>query len=43
MTGPDLVGKTRPATLETVRLFNGPGNGAASIRDGVTHQLKPAT
>ena len=42
VTGPDLVGKTRrPATLETVRLFNGPGNGAASIRDGVTHQLKP--
>ena len=27
MTGPDLVGKKRrPATLETVRLFNGPGN-----------------
>ncbi len=42
VTGPDLVGKTRrPATLETVRLFNGPGNGAASIRNGVTHQLKP--
>ena len=42
VTGPDLVGKTRrPATLETVRLFNGPGNGASSIRNGVTHQLKP--
>ena len=42
VTGPDLVGKTRrPATLETVRLFNGPGNGATSIRNGVTHQLKP--
>jgi len=42
VTGPDLVGKTRrPATLETVRLFNGPGNGASTIRDGVTHQLKP--
>ena len=41
VTGPDLVGKTRrPATLETVRLFNGPGNGASSIRNGVTHQLK---
>ena len=42
VTGPDLVGKTRrPATLETVRLFNGPGNGASSIRNGMTHQLKP--
>ncbi|SRR5581483_3543905 len=42
VTGPDLVGKQRrPATLETVRLFNGPGNNAASIRNGVTHQLKP--
>ena len=42
VTGPDLVGKTRrPATLETVRLFNGPGNGASSIRNGVSHQLKP--
>jgi hypothetical protein len=42
VTGPDLVGKTRrPATLETVRLFNGPGNGASSIRNAVTHQLKP--
>jgi len=42
VTGPDLVGKTRrPATLETVRLFNRPGHGASSIRNGVTHQLKP--
>jgi mannose-6-phosphate isomerase-like protein (cupin superfamily) len=41
VTGPDLVGtKRRPADLETVRLFNGPGNNSASIRDGVTHQLK---
>ena len=41
MTGPDLVGKKRrPADLETVRLFNGPGNNAASIRNGVTHELK---
>jgi mannose-6-phosphate isomerase-like protein (cupin superfamily) len=39
--GPDLVNKQRrPATLETVRLFNGPGNGAESIRGGVTYQLK---
>jgi mannose-6-phosphate isomerase-like protein (cupin superfamily) len=39
--GPDLVGKTRrPATDTTVRLLNGPGNNAASIRNGVAHQLK---
>ena len=38
---PDLVGKKRrPADLETVRLYNGPGNGAESIRNGVTHQLE---
>jgi mannose-6-phosphate isomerase-like protein (cupin superfamily) len=41
MTGPDLVGKKRrPADQETVRLFNGPGNNSASIRNGVTHELK---
>ena len=41
VTGPDLVGKKRrPATLETVRLFNGPGNNSTSIRNGVTHELK---
>jgi mannose-6-phosphate isomerase-like protein (cupin superfamily) len=42
VTGPDLVGKKRrPADSETVRLLNGPGNNAASIRDGVNHELKP--
>jgi mannose-6-phosphate isomerase-like protein (cupin superfamily) len=42
MTGPDLVGKKRrPADLETVRLFNGPGNNSSSIRNGVSHELKP--
>jgi len=42
VTGPDLVGKKRrPADLETVRLFNGPGNNSSSIRDGVAHELKP--
>lgn len=42
VTSPDLVGKKRrPADLETVRLFNGPGNNADSVRGGVTHQLKP--
>src|SRR5215813_8440760 len=39
--GPDLVGKKRrPADLETVRLFNGPGNNSSSIRKGVTYQIK---
>jgi mannose-6-phosphate isomerase-like protein (cupin superfamily) len=42
VTGPDLVDKKRrPADLETVRLFNGPGNNSASIRNGVTHDLTP--
>jgi mannose-6-phosphate isomerase-like protein (cupin superfamily) len=40
--GPDLIGKERrPATENTVRLLNGPGNNAAAIRNGVTHQLNP--
>jgi mannose-6-phosphate isomerase-like protein (cupin superfamily) len=39
--GPDLVGKKRrPANLETVRLFNGPGNNAASVRNGIAYDLK---
>ncbi len=42
VTGPDLVGtKRRPADLETVRLFNGPGTNSASVKNGVTHELKP--
>jgi mannose-6-phosphate isomerase-like protein (cupin superfamily) len=41
LTGPDLVGvKPRPSTLKTVREQNGPGFGASSIKDPVTHQLK---
>jgi mannose-6-phosphate isomerase-like protein (cupin superfamily) len=41
VTGPDLVDKRRrPADNTAVRLLNGPGNNAASIRNGVTHQLK---
>jgi mannose-6-phosphate isomerase-like protein (cupin superfamily) len=41
VTGPDLVGAVpRPATNENVRLLNGPGSNASSIRNGVTHQLK---
>ena len=41
MTGPDIVGaKRRPADNEAVRLLNGPGNNAESIRSGVSHVLK---
>ena len=41
VTGPDLVDKKRrPAHQDNVRLLNGPGHGASSIRNGVTHQLK---
>ena len=41
LTGPDLVGvKPRPSTLKTVREQNGPGYGAASIKNPVTHVLK---
>ena len=42
MLGADIVGaKRRPATLETVRLFNGPGSNGASITNGVSYDLKP--
>jgi mannose-6-phosphate isomerase-like protein (cupin superfamily) len=41
VTGPELVGKERrPADNTNVKMLNGPGNNAASIRNGVTHQLK---
>ena len=41
VTGPDLVdAKPRPASNENVRILNGPGSNAASIRNGVTHYLK---
>jgi mannose-6-phosphate isomerase-like protein (cupin superfamily) len=41
MLGPDIVApKRRPATLETVRLFNGPGSNGTSIRNGVSYELK---
>jgi mannose-6-phosphate isomerase-like protein (cupin superfamily) len=40
--GPDITDmKRRPATEETVRLFNGPGNNGATIRNGVAYDLKP--
>jgi mannose-6-phosphate isomerase-like protein (cupin superfamily) len=39
--GADLVGKERrPSTETTVRLLNGPGNNAKSIRNGIAHELK---
>jgi AraC-like protein len=42
VTGSDMIGaKRRPATLQTVREFNGPGNNAGSIQNGVTYHLKP--
>ena len=41
VTGPDLVGKKRrPADDRAVKLLNGPGNNASSIRDGVSHEIK---
>src|SRR3984893_7032152 len=41
VTGPDLVGtKRRPADDRAVKMLNGPGSNSASIRNGVTHQLK---
>jgi mannose-6-phosphate isomerase-like protein (cupin superfamily) len=40
VTGADLVGaQRRPADLETVRLFNGPGHNAASIRNPVAREI----
>src|SRR5712671_7699259 len=40
--GPDIADmKRRPATSETVRLFNGPGNNGATIRNGKTYNLNP--
>ncbi len=38
---PDIVNRQRrPATLRTVREFNGPGNNGSGIRNGVAHQIK---
>jgi len=40
-TGTDLVGaRARPADSDTVRILNGPGSNAASIRDPVLNELK---
>jgi mannose-6-phosphate isomerase-like protein (cupin superfamily) len=41
LLGPDITSMVRrPATLETVRLFNGPGNNGSAIRNGKSYQLK---
>jgi mannose-6-phosphate isomerase-like protein (cupin superfamily) len=40
--GADITNRQRrPATLQTVVEFNGPGNNGSEIRNGVTYQLKP--
>jgi mannose-6-phosphate isomerase-like protein (cupin superfamily) len=42
MLGPDITNRQRrPATLLTVREFNGPGNNGDDIRNGKSYQLKP--
>ena len=39
--GPDIANRQRrPATLRTVREFNGPGNNGSEIRNGVAYQIK---
>jgi mannose-6-phosphate isomerase-like protein (cupin superfamily) len=40
--GPDITNRQRrPATSQTVREFNGPGNNGSDVKNGVAHQLKP--
>jgi hypothetical protein len=39
--GPDIVNRQRrPATMRTVREFNGPGNNGSDIKGGVVYQIK---
>ena len=39
--GPDIVNRQRrPATMRTVREFNGPGNNGSEVRDGIAHEIK---
>jgi mannose-6-phosphate isomerase-like protein (cupin superfamily) len=41
VTGPEMEGmERRPATNTNVRMLNGPGHNAKSVRNGVSHQLK---
>jgi len=40
--GPDITNRQRrPATSQTVREFNGPGNNGTEVKNGVAYQLKP--
>ena len=40
--GPDITNRQRrPATSQTVREFNGPGNNGTEVKNGVVYQLKP--
>ena len=42
VTGADIEGlERRPSTNNNVRNLNGPGSNGTSIRNGVTHTLKP--
>jgi mannose-6-phosphate isomerase-like protein (cupin superfamily) len=42
VTGADISGvERRPSTNNNVRNLNGPGSNGTSIRNGVTHHLKP--
>jgi mannose-6-phosphate isomerase-like protein (cupin superfamily) len=42
VTGPEIVDfKRRPADTPSVKLLNGPGGDGSSIRNGVSHELKP--
>jgi mannose-6-phosphate isomerase-like protein (cupin superfamily) len=39
--GPDIANRERrPATMQTVREFNGPGHNGSEIRDGVAYKLR---
>ena len=39
--GPDIVGRQRrPATMRTVREFNGPGNNGSEVRGGIAYEIK---
>jgi mannose-6-phosphate isomerase-like protein (cupin superfamily) len=39
--GPDIVNRQRrPATMRTVREFNGPGNNGSDVKDGVAYEIK---
>lgn len=40
--GPEIANKQRrPATMRTVREFNGPGHGGSEVVNGIAYELKP--